>query len=581
MSRVFGCLEGLLIVASLAASPRGPIPHDIPVTPRGSALSLQSGIGTSQGFQLPPRDNPLTAGTAHIRGRVTAADGGQPLRRVLIRVTAAGQPWNRTTMTDVDGRYDLNDLPAGRYLINVSKSGFVDLSYGQTRPFELGHVFELAANQIAENVDFTLPRAGVITGHVVDEYGEAVPGAQVTPLRSQFMQGQRRFIPFTSRGTTNDIGEFRLVGLSPGQYYVSALLPTSVNASDVSDDGSGYAVTYYPGTPSTTEAQPITVGLAETVTGIDVQLLPVRTARISGTAFDAEGRPLLYGRVMLMQTVSGAFNATPGGPIKPDGTFIVPSVAPGEYVLQAAIDPGAPGSPPRFARATVNVNGRDLSDVILAPEKPSIVSGHVVFDSASTGTLQLPTLRISASPVQSGVMFVPTGPPAQLKEDLSFQLEVSPGKLTIRPVGMTGEWVLKSVRLNGADVTDSGIEFRSGQPVDGIEIEITNRPPEVSGAVTNARGDALTHYTALLFTQDRDLWTTPARGFATAQPDKDGRYKTRVLPPGRYYAAAVEYVDLGNWRDPVFLEGISRDALAFSLQDHELKMLDLRLVTPR
>src|SRR5690242_10722691 len=122
-------------------------------------------------FQVPagspmlgmPRD-PATqkTGTARIRGRVTAADTGQPLRKAQVRIVSADIRANRLTATDVDGKYELKDLPAGRYQITVSKGSYVSLQYGQSRPFEAGKPLQIADAQVVEKVDFALPRGAVI-----------------------------------------------------------------------------------------------------------------------------------------------------------------------------------------------------------------------------------------------------------------------------------------------------------------------------------------------------------------------------------------------------------------------------------
>src|SRR5688572_33038550 len=65
--------------------------------------------------QAPPRDNqPQTqTGTAIIKGRITAADTGRPLRRARVTASASELGRNRDVSTDVDGRYEIKDLPAG------------------------------------------------------------------------------------------------------------------------------------------------------------------------------------------------------------------------------------------------------------------------------------------------------------------------------------------------------------------------------------------------------------------------------------------------------------------------------------
>src|ERR1019366_10603624 len=114
----------------------------------------------------------------------------------------------------------------------------------------------------------------------------AVADVRVTPMRYQFVQGRRQLNAAGRVSTTNDIGEYRIFGLAPGQYFVSASTQTNVmnGLMDVpSDDRSGYAPSYYPGTPNIAEAQRVTVGLGQSLIDINLALTPTRLARISGT----------------------------------------------------------------------------------------------------------------------------------------------------------------------------------------------------------------------------------------------------------------------------------------------------------
>ena len=198
----------------------------------------------------------LARGHAAIRGRVLASDGGQPLRRATVRLSAPELQVARTALTDADGRYDFRDLPAGRYSITASKPSFVSWSYGQTLPDGLGRPLALSDNQTADNVDVRLIHGAVITGRIVDEFGEPVPNAAVTALRRQYQQGQTRLVPSGERAQANDIGEYRIFGLAPGQYYVSATVQALTlampvgNSVEVSGQNSGYAPTFYPGRPT-------------------------------------------------------------------------------------------------------------------------------------------------------------------------------------------------------------------------------------------------------------------------------------------------------------------------------------------
>ena len=198
--------------------------------------------------QLPPRDNSATpTGTARIRGQIVSADTGTPLRRATVRIAAGELRINRSVNTDAEGRYELAELPAGRYNIYVSQSGYVSLQFGQRRPFESGRPLDVGEAQTVEKIDFALPRGGVIAGRITDELGEPVAGIRMQAMRHQYLpNGQRQLVPGGAgffNVVSNDLGEFRLYGLMPGAYIVSG----SSSDAMVMMPGAGAAASDYEG----------------------------------------------------------------------------------------------------------------------------------------------------------------------------------------------------------------------------------------------------------------------------------------------------------------------------------------------
>ena len=105
--------------------------------------------------------DPAEAGTARLSGRVTALDTGRPLRRATVRLMGGSElREGKSVSTDADGRWELREIPAGRFTISVIKGGYISLAYGQQRPFEAGKTIELADGQVAEKIDLALPRGG-------------------------------------------------------------------------------------------------------------------------------------------------------------------------------------------------------------------------------------------------------------------------------------------------------------------------------------------------------------------------------------------------------------------------------------
>ena len=192
---------------------------------RPGGLGIQ-GPGRGQARALPVRDD-APRGTAVIRGRIVAADNGAAIRRAQVRIVSNELRESRVAATDAQGNFEIKDLAAGRYSVTASKAGFVSLQYGQRRPTESGTPIELADAQKLEKVVIALPRGSVLGGRITDEFGEPVANATVSAMRYSYAAGARRLMPAmggNSRDTTDDQGHYRLFGLPPGEYFVSAVL---------------------------------------------------------------------------------------------------------------------------------------------------------------------------------------------------------------------------------------------------------------------------------------------------------------------------------------------------------------------
>ncbi len=342
-----------------------------------------------------------------------------------------------------------------------------------------------------------------------------------------------------------------------------------------SDDRSGYAPTYYPGTGNVAEAQKLTVGLGQTVSDINMALVSARTARVSGTAVDSDGKPLGGGFVNMLQRTGTMMFGSSGSQIKPDGSFTISSVAPGDYTLQSSSGGGF-GMDSEFATTQITVSGDDIAGVRLIAAKPSSVAGRLVVDPAAAKSLQPSTIRLFMQPVNPEDGFF-MGGGGKVNDDFTFELKARPGTSVIRLGSNLPGWSLKAVHLNGADVTDTGIEVRPNENVDGIEVELTNHPTDVSGLVTNDRDEPVKDYSVVIFARDREKWTGSSRYFGMGRPDQDGRFKVEALPPGNYDAVALDYVDPSDARDPDFLDKLRDKATTFTLGEGEAKVLDLKV----
>jgi len=239
----------------------------------------------------------------------------------------------------------------------------------------------------------------------------------------------------------------------------------------------------------------------------------------------------------------------------------------------------AAGSLPQGAVTRITLNGENITDIRLDLQPLPAASGRLVIDPSLAATVPRPAIKIVTEPVDPWADLPVPSLAATLAEDLSFTVYASPGRARIKPMLPKG-WGLKAVRVQGRDATDAGIEFRSGENIADVEVEITNRLTQLSGSARNPKGERAEDYSVIVFSRDRSRWDGDSRHFATLRPDQQGQFEISGLAPGDYYAVALDYLDPADAQDPALLERLVRSAAAFSLQDRESRTLDLQLVQP-
>jgi hypothetical protein len=526
-----------------------------------------------------------TAATGVIRGRITAADTGRPLRRSQVTVTAPELGTPRRTNTSLDGRYEFRDLPAGRYTISVIRSGYLSLRYGQRRPLEQARPLQLEEKQTLNNIDLVLPRMGVITGRVLDDTGEPIAGVLVQALRPAWVEGHRQLViaAMTSGPQgTDETGQYRLTGLPPGSYYVRA---STRETWTVSSSGKrelmGFGPTYFPATVNASEARLVEVGVGQRVTNPDILLIPGRPANISGLAFDSQGRPLAGRTVGLTQRF---LRETPGGggssagsvPVSADGSFTFRSVTPGEYQLGITTGDLSVGEG-EIARLNVVIDGVDLDNVRLTTTAGWSVAGRIVTEDGHVPTFARDAVRVGATTLlQVSVVGVGIG---EVKDDWTFSVRTIIGAARLW-ANIPDGWMVKAIRHEDRDITSRLLELRSGESLADVEVIVTSRITTVTGQLADDRGQPLPNGTVVIFSEDTERWGETTAFVRTARPDQDGRYEIKGLPAGDYLALALDYVQEGMWNDPEFLESLRQYAQRFTLIEGGSHALSLKVTKP-
>ena len=555
----------------------------------------------------PPRDAkpPAAAGTAVVRGRVLASDTGRPLRRA--RVTLSGPELGRegrSSSTSLDGRYEITDLPAGRYTIRVTRSGYLPLQYGQRRPLEPGKPLQVIDKQAIDHIDFSMPRASVISGQIIDELADPVADVQVFAMRSSYFQGRRRMVTVGPPARTDDAGEYRLTGLSPGSYFVMAALRETWTVTENGVERTmGYAPTYAPGTASLTDARRVTVSVGQSSGNNSFALMPGLSATVSGTATDSLGRPLATRNIMLMQEFGGPSfglmmlggNATTSA----DGTFTMRNVSPGTYKLVAQTTrdtQSSRGTVLELATQQVTVDGADVTNLSLSTSMGWTLEGTVVTDTGAVPDAPPNRFGVAARLVDPDAGTGPGGAPppppppgapgggavpdsGRVREDWSFSVVAVFGAARVRAIVPDG-WTVKAILHDGRDIADTPVEMKSGETMTGVQVLVSNRVTTITGQMLDDKGAPLVDGTVIAFADDAAKWSDGSRWVRAVRPDQQGRYQIQGLPPGDYLAVAVDYVEDGAWNEPEYLDSIRRHGQRLTLSEAESKSLTLKPVAP-
>jgi protocatechuate 3,4-dioxygenase beta subunit len=547
---------------------------------------LSAGVLTVSGQTRDPVAT-TKPGTAVLRGRVLAADTRQPLRRARISLSAPELTEPRSTSTGADGKYEIRDLPAGRYTVRAARSGYLSLSYGQRRPLEAGKPLQLRDGEAVGSIDFALPRMSVISGRVTDEAGEPISGVNVSAMRFTFFEGRRRVVPIGLGQSTDDTGQYRILGLTPGSYFV---MGDTRETWTVHEGGQervmGYMPTFYPSTGDIAVARRVTVGVGQESTGIDFQLIPGRAMHVSGVVFDSQGRPLAGRSVNLGQEsrgpMSASYSTVADASIGADGAFRFNSVSPGEYVLRVMTTYDAGGeSVQEQAWLPITVGGSPLENLTLSTSVGWQMSGRVT--TATGETAGLARDKVSVVPrlvgeVDSMRRHWSAGN-GRVRDDWTFTFTGIAGPARIRVAAPEG-WALKSVMLGDRDVTDEVFDLRSGETLSDLQVVLTDRVTVVTGRVTDLNGKPTFDGTVLVFPADTQRWADDWMYVRAARPDQQGRYEIRGLLPGEYLAVAVDYVEENTWADPEYLESIRQFGASFRIDEGDARDVPLRVVTP-
>jgi hypothetical protein len=605
--------------------------------------------------QQPPA--PPARGT--ITGTVVDGSTGEAVAGAIVYLSSSEparpvQYGQTRQVTDGRGRFAFVELAGdASYTIAASKFGYLDGGYGRdVTPVDPLRSIQLKPDEWVSNLRVQIWRPGAISGTVRDESGEPVVGVFVRALARHRIQGRDDLVagPLT---LSNDRGEYRLTDLSPGRYLVQvpsvqAAVPaqTKMAASQTRNAPQGvvevdeshrlvigrypvppppangrqmaYGAIFHPAATSLSQAMAIDLKFGEERPAIDLTLVPVPTARITGLA---EGPAEALRSLTLRLLPAGLENLGFGSEVATtlvdaDGRFTFINVPAGSYIIDAPVrvreltsvptrftglDLRFPSPPPAqgsgfnssgidlipglefvdssfrsnaaeySGRAPVMVAAADVPNVVVRLRPHATMSGRIVVQaSASKPTEKAPArfpMRLDPA----------TGESALGMPQNSFQDEGGPNTFAISGIQAGSYWLrlsayptwtARSILWKGRDYGNAPFDIAPGDDLSDVVMTVTNDLPELTGTVRGTTEVSADSALVVAFPLDPAQWRNtgfnPAR-LKHVTVSSERTYRFAILPAGDYYVAAIDRARRATWRDPEFLTRLAQSATRVSL----------------
>lgn len=521
-----------------------------------------------------------------LSGRVVDAANGEPVRnaRLLLRRTdkpsgGSSTPAAYTTRSDDRGAFAMKDIEAGKYRFSAQHAGFANLEYGARRPGREGVTLSLDTGQRLEGMVFRLIPHAVISGRIVDQDGDPVDRVSVTANRYFYRMGKKQLAP-AGMATTDDLGEYRIFGLPPGRYYVSAtyrggpgisyMSMAARSAGKTADEN--YVATYYPGTIDPANATALDLAAGTQLQGLDFALSKAHTARIRGRVNGPEG--VARGFVMITLVPRGQFAwemFRRARTLDAQGNFEVVDVRPGSYYLSAFANEGKTSY---TARQQVDVGSGNVEGIVLNLSPGFEVTGQLRFDGPPPPNLA--DIEVSLNSLEAGEIRFGPGPGGHVKDDGSFSLSNAGTEVyRVQVRGLPDRYYLKSVREGDDEVKETGIDMSRGAPGPLI-LTISAKAGQIEGVVLDARQQSFAGATVVLVPNPK-LRDRP-EAYKDVTSDQYGRFVLKNLDPGEYKLFAWEDVEQGEYMDPEFLKPAENRGYAVSIHEGSRESVELKLL---
>ncbi|WP_240752653.1 carboxypeptidase-like regulatory domain-containing protein [Microbacterium hydrothermale] len=459
---------------------------------------------------------------ATIAGRVTLP-AGITLGQGSISVSASpttGSGWATSAQVRPDGTYAIRGLRAGSYKINFVPSGVPVLGewWNDVRDFASATPVTVTTGQDRVGIDATLAQSATISGRVT------LPAT---------LRGRESRVSVSATSTSNQWQTVSSTSVNPDGTYTLTGIPAGSYAVKFSSWDLPISPEWWDDQTSFTTAKAVVVAAGAARTGIDATL--ALSATISGTvSLPASLSSSITSVRVSVTPVDQSWSTVASVSVRPDGTYTVTGLVPGDYKVKFSADNTPVLSEwwkdkPDFASATTITlsAAQNKTGIDAALARSSTISGRVTVPSGVSAT----AISVSAMSPNSEWSSIAS---TRAAADGSWTLNGLPAgsyklRFTSSDAPVLDEWWDDATDF----VSARTVAIAAGEDRTGITATLT-RANSLSGAVTTTGGAAVGSATVTVYRAAADgSWEWGG----SANADSSGAYAMKRLTPGRYKIA--------------------------------------------
>ena len=513
-----------------------------------------------------------------VEGTVINSVSGEPVKKAHVTLVPFAKGASRySTVTDAAGHFLIDEVDAGRFQLIADRSGYIQPTSPNGNAKYSG-ALALEKGQKMNEIVLELAPQGVISGRILDEDGDPLGNVGIQCLSVVYDRG-KKLLESHGQTTTNELGEFRLPGLSAGKYIVSATSQSNEMSQRVHERPlrsgraaveEAYVTTYYPSTINPGSASPVAVGAGAQVSGINITLTHIRTVSVKGHvsagALSRRADVSLFPREETQSRFTGM-----DGTVDPKGNFQLNRVVPGSYILLAVDTVERMEGKHYSARMPLEVRDANIEGIELELEPPAEIQGRlVVEDNGDLKSKPFQLLLQSRSASGQATWL-------HLLDESTFQVEEIgfEGPYDVLPSRLPEDFYVKSIRLGERDVLETGFDFTPGTK-DVLTVVLNPNGGQIEGSVQNAKDESAAGAKVTLVPDAGHR--SYSRYYKTADADQSGHFSIKGVAPGEYKIYAWEDIEAGAYQDADFVKPHESDGQSVSIKERAHETVQLKAI---